>query len=286
MGVTHVLRGEDLLSSTPRQIALYRALIDVGLAHHIPRFGHLPYVMGEGNKKLSKRDPESNLFHHRDRGFIPEGLLNYLSLLGWSIGPDRDVFGMDEMVAVFDISSVNPNPARFDVTKAEAINGDQIRLLPAEDFVTRCVTQLERTGVVSQPITDAERATLAAIAPHVQERIALLGELPLMVGFLFVKDSELEIVPEALKTLGESASSVLDAALEALSGLEEWSTTVVEETLRRVIVEAMEVSPRHAFGPLRVAISGQRVSPPLFESMEVLGKESTLTRLASLRATL
>jgi glutamyl-tRNA synthetase len=242
--------------------------------------------MGEGNKKLSKRDPESNLFHHRDRGFIPEGLLNYLSLLGWSIGPDRDVFGMDEMVAVFDISSVNPNPARFDVTKAEAINGDQIRLLPAEDFVTRCVTQLERTGVVSQPITDAERATLAAIAPHVQERIALLGELPLMVGFLFVKDSELEIVPEALKTLGESTASVLDAALEALSGLEEWSTTVVEETLRRVIVEAMEVSPRHAFGPLRVAISGQRVSPPLFESMEVLGKESTLTRLASLRATL
>ncbi len=286
MGVTHVLRGEDLLSSTPRQIALYRALIDVGLAHHIPRFGHLPYVMGEGNKKLSKRDPESNLFHHRDRGFIPEGLLNYLSLLGWSIGPDRDVFGMDEMVEVFDISSVNPNPARFDVKKAEAINGDQIRLLAAEDFVTRCVTQLERTGVVSQPITDAERATLAAIAPHVQERIALLGELPLMVGFLFVKDSELEIVPEALKTLGESAASVLDAALGALSDLEEWSTTVLEETLRRVIVDAMEVSPRHAFGPLRVAISGQRVSPPLFESMEVLGKESALTRLASLRATL
>lgn len=286
MGVTHVLRGEDLLSSTPRQIALYRALIEVGLAHHIPRFGHLPYVMGAGNKKLSKRDPESNLFHHRDRGFIPEGLLNYLSLLGWSIGPDRDVFGMDEMVAVFDISSVNPNPARFDVTKAEAINGDQIRLLPLDDFVARCVTQLERTGVVSQPITDAERATLAAIAPHVHERIALLGELPLMVGFVFVADSDLEIVPEAMKTLGDSAASVLDAALEALSGLEEWTTVALQETLRRVIVEAMEVSPRHAFGPLRVAISGQRVSPPLFESMEVLGKQSTLTRLASLRATL
>lgn len=286
MGVTHVLRGEDLLSSTPRQIALYRALMEVGLAHHIPRFGHLPYVMGEGNKKLSKRDPESNLFHHRERGFIPEGLLNYLSLLGWSIGPDRDVFGIDEMVAVFDISAVNPNPARFDVRKAEAINGDQIRLLPADDFVTRCVTPLENTGVVSSPITDAERATLVAIAPHVQERIALLGELPLMVGFLFVADSDLEIVPEAMKTLGDSAARVLDAALEALSGLEEWTTVALEETLRRVIVEAMEVSPRHAFGPLRVAISGQRVSPPLFESMEVLGKQSTLARLASLRATL
>jgi len=286
MGVTHVLRGEDLLSSTPRQIALYRALIEVGIAHHIPRFGHLPYVLGEGNKKLSKRDPESNLFHHRDRGFIPEGLLNYLSLLGWSIGPDRDVFSMADMVQVFDISDVNPNPARFDGKKAEAINGDQIRLLAADDFVERCVTPLENAGVVSSPITEGERATLAAIAPHVQERIALLGELPVMVGFLFVKDSDLEISPEASKTLGDSAAGVVDAAIEALSGLEEWTTAALEETLRRVIVEAMEVSPRHAFGPVRVAISGQRVSPPLFESMEVLGKQSTLARLASLRSTL
>ncbi|MBX3088048.1 MAG: glutamate--tRNA ligase, partial [Cryobacterium sp.] len=110
MGVTHVLRGEDLLPSTPRQIALYHALIDVGLASAIPRFGHLPYVMGEGNKKLSKRDPESNLFHHRDRGFIREGLLNYLALLGWSLAPDRDVFSMDEMIAAFEVSNVNPNP--------------------------------------------------------------------------------------------------------------------------------------------------------------------------------
>ena len=284
MGVTHVLRGEDLLSSTPRQIALYRALIEVGVAHHIPRFGHLPYVMGEGNKKLSKRDPESNLFHHRDRGFIPEGLLNYLALLGWSIGPDRDVFGLDEMVQVFDIGSVNPNPARFDVKKAEAINGDHIRLLDPEDFLERCVSHLEKAGVVSQPITVEERAKLHAIAPHVHERIALLGELPLMVGFLFTSDAQLEIAPEARKTLGESAGAVLDAASQALQELPEWTTQALEETLRRVVVEGMELSPRHAFGPLRVAVSGQRVSPPLFESMEVLGREHTLARLHSLRA--
>ena len=286
MGVTHVLRGEDLLSSTPRQIALYRALIEVGVAHHIPRFGHLPYVMGEGNKKLSKRDPESNLFHHRDRGFIPEGLLNYLALLGWSIGPDRDVFSLDDMVEVFDIGSVNPNPARFDLRKAEAINGDHIRLLDPEDFFLRCVSHLEKAGVVSQPITAEEHQKLHAIAPHVQERIALLGELPLMVGFLFTPDAELEIAPEAKKTLGDSAGAVLDAASQALQELSEWTTQALEETLRRVIVEGMELSPRHAFGPLRVAVSGQRVSPPLFESMEVLGRDHTVARLHSLRASL
>ncbi|MEO0048918.1 MAG: hypothetical protein RL556_250, partial [Actinomycetota bacterium] len=118
MKVTHVLRGEDLLSSTPRQIALYNALYEAGIAEFIPQFGHLPYVMGEGNKKLSKRDPESNLFHHRDRGFIPEGLLNYLALLGWGLSADRDVFSLDELAGAFDVSNVNPNPARFDLKKA------------------------------------------------------------------------------------------------------------------------------------------------------------------------
>ncbi|MCC6377078.1 MAG: glutamate--tRNA ligase, partial [Microbacteriaceae bacterium] len=134
MGVTHVLRGEDLLPSTPRQIALYHALIEIGVAKAIPQFGHLPYVMGEGNKKLSKRDPESSLFHHRDRGFLPEGLLNYLALLGWSLSADRDVFSIDEMVAAFEVTDVNPNPARFDLKKAESINGDHIRMLSVSDF--------------------------------------------------------------------------------------------------------------------------------------------------------
>lgn len=286
MGVTHVLRGEDLLSSTPRQIALYRALIDVGITAHIPRFGHLPYVMGEGNKKLSKRDPESNLFHHRDRGFIPEGLLNYLSLLGWSLASDRDVFAMDEMTAAFDVANVNPNPARFDVKKAEAMNGDHIRLLSPEAFLERCVPYLESAGVVSDPITDGELTTLAQILPHVQERVALLGEVPPMVAFIFRGDAELVIAEDAHKTLGDQAGSVLDAALAVLEGLDEWSTARLEETLRGTLVETMEISPRHAFGPLRVAISGARVSPPLFESMEVLGKPSTLARLRALRARL
>jgi glutamyl-tRNA synthetase len=286
MGITHVLRGEDLLSSTPRQIALYRALIEAGITGHIPRFGHLPYVMGEGNKKLSKRDPESNLFHHRDRGFIPEGLLNYLSLLGWSLAPDRDVFSMAEMTEAFDVVNVNPNPARFDVKKAEALNGDHIRLLSPEVFLERCVPYLESAGVVANPITEEERVTLGQILPHVQERVALLGEVPPMVSFIFSADDQVSIAEDARKTLGDQAGAVLDTALSVLEEVDDWSTASLEQVLRTAIVEGMEISPRHAFGPLRVGISGARVSPPLFESMEVLGKPSTLHRLRALRATL
>lgn len=286
MGVTHVLRGEDLLSSTPRQIALYRALIEAGVTAHIPRFGHLPYVMGEGNKKLSKRDPESNLFLHRERGFLPEGLLNYLSLLGWSLAPDRDVFTMDEMIRAFDVINVNPNPARFDIKKAEAINGDHVRMLSPEDFVTRCVPYLEAAGAVDAPIGAAHRERFALIAPHVQERVALLGEVPGMVEFLFVDDQALTIADDARATLQESAAAVLDAAIAALEGLETWSVEGIEQALREAVVEGLEISPRHAFGPIRVAISGRRVSPPLFESMEILGRGSSLARLAALRQAL
>lgn len=286
MGVTHVLRGEDLLSSTPRQIALYLALQDIGVASHIPRFGHLPYVMGEGNKKLSKRDPESNLFLHRDRGFIKEGLLNYLSLLGWSIAPDRDVFTMDEMIEAFEVTSINPNPARFDVKKAESINGDHIRLLTPETFLERCEPYVQASSLISTPPTDDERATLVAILPFVQDRVALLGDVPGMVAFLFTADDALVVEDEARKTLGENAAEVLDQALTHLDSIEEWTTAALEEVLRQALVEELGVSPRHAFGPLRVAISGRRVSPPLFESMEVLGRASSLVRLKALRQSL
>ena len=286
MGVTHVLRGEDLLSSTPRQIALYLALKEIGVASHIPRFGHLPYVMGEGNKKLSKRDPESNLFLHRERGFIKEGLLNYLALLGWSIAPDRDVFTLEEMVTAFEVTSINPNPARFDVKKAESINGDHLRMLSAEDFRERCVPYLQAATLVSEPISEKDRVVLQEILPHVQERVTLLGEVPGMIAFLFTSDESLTIEDDARKTLGDRSADVLDAALAVLEGLDDWTTASLEQALRDALVEGLEVSPRHAFGPLRVAISGRRVSPPLFESMEVLGRPSTLQRLTALRQSL
>jgi glutamyl-tRNA synthetase len=282
MGITHVLRGEDLLSSTPRQIALYHALIEIGVATFIPLFGHLPYVMGEGNKKLSKRDPESNLFLHRDRGFIPEGLVNYLALLGWSLTHDRDVFSLDEMIAAFDVADVNPNPARFDQRKAESINGDHIRLLAREDFEERLVPYL--SDHLSTPPTPLQRAILREAGPLVQERMQLLGEAPALLGFLFTPDDEIEFDADALP--GPDGAMVLDAAIGTLEQLNDWSHAELERVLREALVDGAGLKPRVAFGPLRTAISGKRISPPLFESMEILGKESTIARLERLRARL
>ncbi|HEY8912100.1 glutamate--tRNA ligase [Lacisediminihabitans sp.] len=282
MGITHVLRGEDLLSSTPRQIALYHALIDIGLASAIPRFGHLPYVTGDGNKKLSKRDPESNLFHHRDRGFIPEGLLNYLSLLGWSLTHDRDVFTMEEMVAAFDVVDVNPNPARFDLKKAESINGDQIRLLPVEDFTQRLIPYLG--DYLADPPTGEQEAILREAAPLVQERMQLLGEAPALLGFLFTPDDALEYDADALP--GAGADLILDAAVGALERLNDWSHEEIERVLRAELIDGAGLKPRVAFGVLRTAISGRRISPPLFESMEIIGKESSIARIERLAARL
>jgi len=282
MRVTHVLRGEDLLSSTPRQIALYRALIDAGFATHVPRFGHLPYVMGEGNKKLSKRDPESNLFHHRDRGFIPEGLLNYLALLGWSLTHDRDVFTQKEMVKAFDVADVNPNPARFDLKKADAINGDHIRLLREDDFADRLVPYLQAAGVVGESLTADERAILKAAAPLVQTRMNVLSEAPGLLAFLFTATPDLTIADEARASLPENYAEVLAAGVAALEGVSDWSTENIQNALQTALVDTMGLKPRVAFGPLRVAISGQRISPPLFESMEILGRDDVLVRLRSL----
>jgi len=279
MGITHVLRGEDLLSSTPRQIALYTALIEIGLTEFIPRFGHLPYVTGEGNKKLSKRDPESNLFHHRDRGFIPEGLVNYLALLGWSLTHDRDVFSIDEMVAAFDVVDVNPNPARFDVKKAESINGDHIRLLTVEDFADRLLPYL---GDLVKD--DADRSMLLAAAPLVQERMQLLGEAPELLAFLFTPDDELQFAADAMP--GDEGSVVLEAAASVLPAVAPWNTEAIEAALRTELIDVKQLKPRVAFGPLRTAISGRRISPPLFESMELLGREHTLARIERLRAAL
>ncbi|MDH6409419.1 glutamyl-tRNA synthetase [Aurantimicrobium minutum] len=281
MQVTHVLRGEDLLSSTPRQIALYHALIDAGFTTHIPRFGHLPYVMGEGNKKLSKRDPEANLFHHRDRGFIPEGLINYLALLGWSLSHDRDVFSIQEMVKAFDVVNVNPNPARFDQKKADAINGDQIRLLTLEDFTARMIPYLQAGNVLSNDPTDVQLEILAAAAPLVQTRMNVLSEAPELLEFLFTPATQITYAEDALKGLPENSAVVVAASVEALELIPEAEFThdVIQEALNSALIDGLELKPRIAFGPLRTAISGRRISPPLFESMEILGKQDTIDRL-------
>ncbi|WP_407923119.1 glutamate--tRNA ligase [Bifidobacterium xylocopae] len=289
MRINVVLRGEDLLSSTPRQLVLYRYLTELGVAKGTPLFGHMPYVMGQGKKKLSKRDPESNLFLHREHGFIREGLLNYLALLGWSIGPDRDVFSMDEMVDRFDIRDVKANPAHFDIDKATAINAEHIRMLEPQDFLNRSLPYLKRDGVVSaaswEGLTERERRILTAAAPLVQPRVRLLGEVSGMVGALLSEDGYIEPAPDARKQLKDSAGAVLDMAVRALSPLAEgeWSTDHLHSVLTQALVDDGGYKPRLAFGPVRVAISGRRVSPPLFESLEIIGKETTLRRLNNLR---
>lgn len=283
MGITHILRGEDILSSTPRQIVLFEALKKIGIAKFTPEYAHLPYVMGEGNKKLSKRDPESSLFLYRDEGFVPEGMINYLSLLGWGYSGDQDIFTREQFVAKFDVADVNPNPARVDYKKALAINADHMRMLDEAEFTERMIPYLEKAGVVETPITQDQRALLAKATPLVQPRMNLLGEAPGMLRFLFIDDADLVIEEDALKKLGDDPVSVVRRAIEVIEegGKENFTTETLEASLREAIIDGMGVKPRLAFGPLRSGISGRRVSPPLFESMELLGYESTIARLSS-----
>lgn len=284
MGVTHVLRGEDILSSTPRQIALYLALIDIGVTKTIPQFGHLPYVMGEGNRKLSKRDPESSLFLLREQGFIHEGLLNYLALLGWAISADEDIFTQDELVAAFDVRNVNPNPARFDIKKATAINGTHIRGLDPEDFTSRILPYLRNAGLIGEEPTAEQEEIIRQLVPLVQERVNLLGEVPNLMSSLLVGDDDYEFAEDALKSLPDNAAEILDATSEALAAVDDWTAENVQQALRSNLIEGMGLKPRFAFGPARVATSGQRISPPLFECLEILGKEATLKRIQRLVA--
>ena len=275
MRITHVLRGEDLLSSTPRQIALYEALAAIGVSDGTtPRFGHLPYVMGEGNKKLSKRDPESSLQMYRDEGYLPEALLNYLALLGWSMGEDREFFSLPEMAAAFTLERVSPNPARFDLKKCTAINGDWIRALSAEDLASRVIPFLVRSNVLAEPLSDDQRHILMAAIPLIQERLDTLAQAVGMLSFLFV--DEVQIEPEAREAMDVS---VVSAALAALEPVSPWSAADIEAALRAALIEGLGLKPKVAFTPVRIAVTGRRVSPPLFESMEILGRDISLARL-------
>jgi len=280
MGITHVLRGEDLLPSTPRQIALYEALIDIGRAELVPEFGHLPFVTGEGNRKLSKRDPQSNLFQYRDDGFLTEGMVNYLALLGWSLGDDRDVFTPAELIAGFDGHRISGNPARFDRKKAEAINGAHIRLLTADDFADRLVAYLIARGdLPSEPSAD-QLALVRAAAPLVQERSALLSEAAAMIAFLVVAAEDFAIDPAAAtKVLTEASAPVLQATIGAIESLPDFTPAALETALKAALIDDLGLKPKVAFQPVRVAVTGRTISPPLYESMELLGRDETLGRL-------
>src|SRR6202044_2314911 len=236
MKITHVVRGEDLLSSTPRQIAVYRAM---GVPEdEFPVFAHLPYVLGKDGQRLSKRNGVVSVNWYRQEGFLPEAIDNYLALLGWSPGDNREEFTLAALAAEFDLARVNRNPAQFDVKKLEAINGDKIRALDPADFVSRIIPFLQRADVIDDPVSEEDLALVTAAAPHIQTRISRLTEAPGMLGFLFADEERFEANAEdAEKALGPDAVPVLQAAEAALAEVQPWTAEAIEAALFAALVE-------------------------------------------------
>ncbi len=274
MKVTHVLRGEDLLSSTPRQIRVYQAM---GLAlEDYPVFAHLPFVMGQDNAKLSKRNGEVSIAWYRDKGFLPEAICNYLALLGWSPGDDRENVTMKELTELFTVEKVHSSPARFDMKKLEAINGDKIRALTIDEFLDWSLPFLTKAGVITGSAD--EIALVKQALPLIQERIIMLSEVPAMLKFLFVKNFAVE-ADSVAKITDDASKQVLQRSLKELEPLATWNHESIEAALRSSLIEEMGLKPRIAFGAVRIATTGSTISPPLFESMELLGKEASLARI-------
>ena len=274
MKVTHVLRGEDLLSSTPRQIRVYQAM---GVKpEDYPVFAHLPFVMGQDNTKLSKRNGEVSIAWYRQAGYLPEAICNYLALLGWSPGDDLENISMKELTELFTVERVHSSPARVDMKKLEAINGDKIRALTIDEFMTWALPFLTQAGVISG--TPEELALVKQALPIIQERITTLAEIPPMLKFLFVK--EFAVDADSLPKISDAQSKeVLKVSYEQLQSLGDWTHESIEGVLRAALIDGMALKPRIAFGAVRIAVTGSHISPPLFESMQLLGRDKSLARI-------
>ena len=277
MGITHVVRGEEWISSTPKHILLYR-----WLGWDVPAFAHMPLLRNTDRSKISKRkNPAARLLWFREQGYLPEALRNFLQLLGYPPAEDdSEVATMDEFVADFDWAKVNTVGPVFDLGKLNWLNGHYIRSLSADELADRIVEHVRFTGEWSPTAEEVSR--LRAATPLIQERLGLLSEARAKLAFLFTPDAELELDTHSVAKLPPDAAQILDATASALGDVPEWTHTAIETALRAKLVDELGVKPKFAFGPARVAVTGSRVSPPLFESMEVLGRESTLARLARL----
>lgn len=268
--ITHVVRGEDLLPSTPRHIQLTLALGAEPLT-----YAHLPLLFGPDGRKLSKRHGDTSLRHYRERGFLPEAMFNYLALLGWSPGGDVTIFDQETAVAAFELGSVSKNPAVFDPAKLEWMNGEYIRALPPGEFADRVRPFLEaELGVLS----GESWSRFLAVAPLVQERVKLLSEAADQIRFLFADTVDYD--PDSWEKVmtGDRVGEILAAARERLEGVREWSTEGVEAALRAML-EELGVGARKGLQPVRVAVTGSSVSPPLFESLAALDRRTVLARL-------
>jgi glutamyl-tRNA synthetase len=271
MEITDVIRGDDLLSNTPKQILLHTAL-----GNPIPKFGHLPQVLGPDRKPLGKRHGSVSVRDFREAGYLPEAMVNFLALLGWGTADDT-ILSREELIARFEVSDVHASPAMFDTKKLDWMNGEYLRLLP-EDQLTRLVTPFYvKAGLVGEPLSDDERKKIDAATPLIQTRIRRLEEAPGLVRGLFGSP---EIDPDAARKAmsGEHVTELFERTIKELATLEPWDKDNVEATLRAV-AEHMGLKPRTAFSPFYVAISGSTVSAPVFDLMTLLGRDDCLVRL-------
>ena len=298
MGITHVVRGEEWISSTPKHLLLYR-----WLGVEPPRFAHMPLLRNADKSKISKRrNPEARLTWFQEEGYLPEALVNFLGLLAYppaqdADGNDVEFFTFEDFSRRFGWSEVNPVGPIFDVKKLDWLNGVHLRALDLDDFTARLLPFLEADGVLPAEPSLGELARLREVAALIQTRIAHLTEATDLVAPFYLADDAVEVADDARAQLTEDAGQVLDAALAALEAVPDdrdgplgsegsWRAEAIEQALRAALVEDLGLKPRFAFGPLRTAVSGRRISPPLFESMEILGKDATLTRLRRLRSSL
>jgi glutamyl-tRNA synthetase len=268
MGITHVIRGADLFDATPKQVHVFRALGQPDPPH----FAHLPLIVGPDRRKLSKRRDQVAVQAFQDQGYLPEAMVNYLALLGWSLDDHTELFTLAELEQAFSLERVSRNPAAFDTKKLDALNGIHMRRLAPDDFADRALPFVHAAGYA-----DADRELLERAAPLVVERVNRLDEVPGMVGFLLTDELEYDL-REVARVLTEEGRAFLVDAAKRLEGVEPWTAAAIEQTLRGLQQER-ELKPRTAFQPVRLAVTGRLVSPPLFESMELLGKARSLARL-------
>ncbi len=268
MGITNVIRAEEHLPNTPKQQMIWTAL-----DRDPPAWGHVPVLVNEQRKKLSKRRDKVALEQYREEGFLADAMVNYLMTLGWSAGDDREILPWDDIVSLFALGDVNLSPAFFDVKKLAAFNGEYIRMMSNEQFMDACDSWLP---------DDWDRKVFAAMAPHVQPRLVTFSEVPGVVDFIFAGVEFDESSWEKVMTT-EVAGPLLDETILRYSTVDDWQA----DTLKVILEEVMEpfgLKLGKAQAPVRVAVTGRTVGPPLFESLEVLGKDETLSRMQVARA--
>ena len=262
-GITHVIRGQDHISNTPKQLLILRAL-----GAEPPVYAHVPDVLGHDGKKLSKRHGAQSVDDFRHQGYIPEALVNFLARLGWAYDDQKEVFTREELLELFDLNTVTPSPAVFDFQKLSWLNGVHLRELSPEEYADRVVEYIRDAGL------DWDEELVRRAAPLVQEKIEKLDQFPDYTRFFF------EEVSPAVPLDG--AGPVLEQAEQTLAGVEPFEAEPIERELRS-LAERLELKPREAFQPIRIAVTGSKVSPGLFESLELLGRDETLRRLATVR---